>query len=333
MTAVSCVARGLAARADARRRPAASDARPLLADGRIARRAVLLALTACAPGWLPRVALATNSDSSSSVFAALQAEAASAFSSQDFATADAALTQLIKLDGANVNWLEGRAQVRCDAKRFNEALADFDAALAFVEQGSGAGARLLSGRALAHEGLYQWEAALQDYNAAMRSAQAAGLKPDPYVLNSRGNVLASLGRWADAREDYLASAAIFQSSAGYRRGASTTSRLDGAIYSAANAALMRAQLGDDVGAQADLSAVARRAPNSADARAAQAALLWALGRPGDAESAWESACLRAEGCARYKDLDYVARIRRWPPRMVAHLTAFLQLQNPPPPST
>jgi tetratricopeptide (TPR) repeat protein len=56
-------------------------------------------------------------------------------------------------------------------------------------------ARLLAGRALALEGLAEWEAALADYDRALLLARAAGRFPDPYVLNSRGNVLASLGRW------------------------------------------------------------------------------------------------------------------------------------------
>ena len=37
-------------------------------------------------------------------------------------------------------------------------------------------------------------------------------------------------------------------SKGFRSGASTTQRLDGAVYSASNAALALAQLGDDAGA-------------------------------------------------------------------------------------
>jgi tetratricopeptide (TPR) repeat protein len=296
-------------------------------------RRSILALTAAAAA-APALSLVTPrravaADDGTAALAALQAEAASAFAAQDFATAEACLSKLIALDSSprRAEWLEGRAQVRVDAKRFKEALEDFDAALsAVMDNDSGAGARLHAGRALAHEGMYQWEQALGDYNVALEAASKGGFKPDPYVLNSRGNVYASLARWDEARQDYLASAAIFQSSQGYRRGASTTSRLDGAIYAASNAALMRAQLGDDAGAEADLAAVARRAPNSADARAARAALLWALGKNGDAESAWESACARAEGCRAYRDLDYVGRIRRWPPRMVEHLRAFLELR-------
>lgn len=57
-------------------------------------------------------------------------------------------------------------------------------------------ARLLAGRALAWEGIYEWNSALQDYNDALARAAAVDKRPDPYVLNSRGNVRASLGDWA-----------------------------------------------------------------------------------------------------------------------------------------
>lgn len=57
-------------------------------------------------------------------------------------------------------------------------------------------ARLLAGRALAWEGIYEWTAALRDYNRALDMAAAVDKRPDPYVLNSRGNVRASLGDWA-----------------------------------------------------------------------------------------------------------------------------------------
>ena len=59
-------------------------------------------------------------------------------------------------------------------------------------------ARLLAGRALAWEGIDEWGRALGDYDRALQLATASGRKPDPYVVNSRGNVRASLGDWAGA---------------------------------------------------------------------------------------------------------------------------------------
>ena len=43
---------------------------------------------------------------------------------------------------------------------------------------------------------------------------------------------------------------------------------------------------------------------------------------------WDRACAMNVGCAKYKDLDYVSRIRRWPPSMVAKLKDFLELSAP-----
>jgi tetratricopeptide (TPR) repeat protein len=328
-----------AAASHAARAPAAAAALP--------RRAALLSLLAALS--LPArasasadadadaatsAASAAASASASDELPALQAEAASAFAAQDFARAEAALSRLVALEPLNPSWLEGRAQVRVDAKAFEPAVADYAAALALVgsaaEPDAGAAARLRAGRALAYEGLARWADALADYDAALAAAAASGFRPDPYVLNSRGNVLSSLARWAEARAAFQEAAAIFQASAGYRRGASTTQRLDGAIYAASNAALVLAQLGDEAGAAAELSAVARRAPNSADARAALAALRWAAGRRAEAEEAWDSACSRAAGCRAYRDDDYVTRIRRWPPVMAAHLRAFLSLADDTP---
>ena len=127
--------------------------------------------------------------------------------------AERALSALIAAEPQNVAWVEGRAQVRVDAKRFDAALQDFDAALALIgspSAGSAAEARLRSGRALALEGLSRWTEALDDYDVALASATTAGFLPDPYIVNSRGNVLASLGRWAEARDAYTLAAAIFQ---------------------------------------------------------------------------------------------------------------------------
>jgi len=46
------------------------------------------------------------------------------------------------------------------------------------------------------------------------------------------------------------------------------------VFAASNAAIMLAQLGDERGAVAEMQRIARRAPGSADMRAALAALYW-----------------------------------------------------------
>ena len=107
-----------------------------------------------------------------------------------------------------------------------------------------------------------------DYNRALELAITAGFRPDPYVLNSRGNVRGSLNDWKGAKEDYEGAFAAFQSASGFRNGNSTTQRLDGAIYARSNAALATAELGDTDSAIKELEGLVRRAPNSSDVRAA-----------------------------------------------------------------
>jgi tetratricopeptide (TPR) repeat protein len=135
--------------------------------------------------------------------------------------------------------------------------------------------------------------------------------------------------WATAREEYLVSSQLFQQAKGFRgRGGSTTQRLDGAIYSASNAALMLAQMGHEEAALKEFERVARRAPGSADTRAALAALYWRDGKVEQAEAAWQFACDNITvGCKKYQDVDWLQRVRRWPPAMVDYLQDFLQLKR------
>jgi tetratricopeptide (TPR) repeat protein len=277
-----------------------------------------------------------------------EAEAFAAYSERDFPRAEQALTRLLdaqqQQSGADrARLLEMRAAAYVDDKKFPAALADYDAALREAADNSGAAsasdagsnysaptarARLLAGRALAREGVSDWQGALNDYTAAERLAvDGGGARPDPYIRNSQGNCLASLGKWQEARQAYLEASEMFQRASGFRgRGGSTTARLDGAIFAASNAALALAQLGDVHAATKEVERVARRAPGSADMRAALAALYWSQGRRSDAEGAWEFACGSISvGCSRYKDRDWLLRIRRWPPAMVERMDQFLSM--------
>jgi tetratricopeptide (TPR) repeat protein len=223
--------------------------------------------------------------------------------------------------------LAQRAQALVDGKNFSDALGDFDAALKLLPPGDTLDrARLLSGKGLALEGISDWVAALDTYTAALAMAGAAGAAPDPYILNSRGNCHASLGEWRAAREDYLASARGFQTAR--RADATLQQRLDGAVFSTSNAALMLAQLGDEPGAIKEIQGIARKAPGSADMRVALAALYWSAGQETAAEAEWEFACNKITvGCSRYQDEDWLFRIRRWPPLMVEKMREFLALRS------
>jgi len=273
-----------------------------------------------------RPALATEAEDAFERVVGLQSKLMDAYGAQDFNAALETLRELRALEPSRLAWIEGEAQVSVDAKKFKEAIKSYGEALRATSD-EGDLARLYAGRALAREGLYLFEDALQDYDAALELCIRGGFAPDPYVLNSRGNVRGSLGDWAGAKEDYAESAALFQGAKGLRNGASTTQRLDAAIYSASNAALADVQLGNVDEALKKIEGLVRRAPNSADMRAAMAVLYFDIGRFEDAEDAWERACSREVGCAKYKDVDYVQRIRRWPPVMVTKLKAFLEVKK------
>jgi len=278
------------------------------------------------------LALALPATASEPATAALQREATEAYENADFPRAYRALSLLCDEDPDNRDrWLEGKAQVGVDLKKFSASIKDYTELLESAERAStnpdtGASARFHSGRALAYEGLSEFAEAMAEYEIVVRLAREGGFVPDPYVVNSLGNCKASLGDWRGAREEYLESSNLFQTSRGFRSGASTTQRLDGAVYASANAALAAAQLGDEEAAEREFRAVARRAPNSADMRAALAALLYSSGRIAEAEEQWEQACTRNVGCGRYRDLDYVRRVRRWPPVMVEKLETFLSVR-------
>jgi tetratricopeptide (TPR) repeat protein len=50
--------------------------------------------------------------------------------------------------------------------------------------------------------LAYWEKAVEDYTTALGLGKKATGFDEPYVLNSRGNAFASLGKWSEALQDY-----------------------------------------------------------------------------------------------------------------------------------
>ena len=248
--------------------------------------------------------------------------------------ADMYLTNIINIverSGADPTatcvWYERRGQVYVDRKRFNDALVDFAVAEKrapenYVSLG------LLANRGLAYEGLSQWQEAEREYSRALSVAENLGFSA-PYLLNSRGNVYGSLGQYAAAADDFDAASRVFQ----------TERNLAGAIYASSNGALARIEIGDEVRGERELRTVARRAAGSIDARAALAALYYSQGKVDEAEASWNFACesinsgilegsnVALDGCAQYRDVDWLSRIRRWPPSMVRRMDDFLNLRS------
>lgn len=264
----------------------------------------------------------------------LEEVARSAYAARNFDQAVKALDQLLLIHPESIQYLEMRADTFVDGKRFPEALMDYDRVLSLVSMDDASSlldrARILSGMALALEGLDRFDEAAEKYLEALKLANKAGAEEDPYILNSLGNCYSSLGKWRKARDFYLKSANGFQSArSDMGRAGGMQRRLDGSIFAFSNAALMAAQIGeDDKDVVKEMEYLARRAPGSADMRAALAVMYWSQEEYDKAETEWEFACNSIKvGCAKYEDIDWLSRVRRWPPVMVARMKDFLALRR------
>ena len=90
-------------------------------------------------------------------------------------------------------------------------------------------------------------------------------------------------------------------------------------------ALAAWQNGDLAWAESELRKLILRYPMFADARAALSGLLWRKGSSGEAESHWAAAAGLDQ---RYRQVDWLLEVRRWPPQPANDLMAFLALQHP-----
>ena len=259
-------------------------------------------------------------------FNTLERTAKQAYYQRDLPRAYEALTKIIAMEPDEAVWLERRAQVLVDLKRFRDAIDDYNKAEA-MEPANYRSLGMLSNRALAYEGISDWDSAIKDYSEAIKLSAMIGATP-PYVVNSRGNCYVSVGRYDLALEDFLTAADIMQQSR----------NLSGQIYASSNAALMKAELGDLDGAIRDMEKVSRRAAGSVDMRAALSALYYARGEQERAEETWNVACTMInsgqlveggpvlDGCELYRDTDWLLRIRRWPPSVVEKFRRFIELR-------
>jgi hypothetical protein len=83
--------------------------------------------------------------------------------------------------------------------------------------------------------------------------------------------------------------------------------------------------GQDAEAQKQMRLLVVRYPELVDIRAALAVLYWRAGDFVKAEGLWYEV---VNDDPRYRRIEWVRTIRRWPPRMVAELENFLQLKLP-----
>lgn len=215
----------------------------------------------------------------------------------DFPTAEGYWTQLIELLPDNpVGW-SNRGNSRVSQNKLEEAIADFNKA---VELAPDAPDPYLN-RGTAYEGLGEWDKAIADYNRVLE------IDPnDAMAYNNRGNAKAGQGKWEDAIADYKKSTELAPNFA----------------FARANYALALYQIGQTETAINTMRNIVRKYPQFPDVRAALTAALWKEGKQGEAESNWVAVVGLDR---RYKDLNWVKNIRRWPPVMVAALEKFLTL--------
>ena len=231
------------------------------------------------------------------MIAELRQKAFAASNTGQFAEAEEYWSLLLEYLPNEAALWSNRGNVRLSQNQPLAALADYDQAVALAPDQPDP----YLNRGAALERLERWDDAIADYSRVL------DINPDDAAAyNNRGNAKAGLGNWDAALEDYQQAVALDPKFA----------------FARVNAALANYQLGHVEDAIREFRNLTRRYPNFADARAALTAALWAHGQPGEAESNWV-AVIGLD--SRYKNLDWVAQVRRWPPAMVAALDRFLHL--------
>ena len=230
---------------------------------------------------------------------ALRQKAFAATNEGQFAEAEGYWTEILEVLPDNAAVLSNRGNSRVSQNKLELAIADYDAAIRLMPEAPDP----YLNRGAAWEGLQEWEKAIADYNHVLE------LDPqDPAAYNNRGNAEAGQGEWEKAIADYKQAADLAS---------------DFAIARANYAAALY-QVGDVDESIRQMRNLIRRYPQFADMRAAITAVLWVQGNRGEAESNW----FAAVGLdSRYKNLDWVTNVRRWPPALVEALGRFLALES------
>ena len=215
----------------------------------------------------------------------------------NFRQAETYWTQLIEEFPQNPAVWSNRGNVRVSQHKMEDAIADFDRSIDIAPQYPDA----YLNRGIAYEGQRNWDLALADYDRVLKISPQ-----DPVAYNNRGNAKAGQQKWQEALADYQKAVEIAPNFSLAR----------------ANAALVMYQIGDRLDAIRQLRNLVRKYPLFPDVRAALTAVLWVEGKQGEAESNWV-ATVGLDN--RYQNLDWVADVRRWPPKMVEALEQFLTL--------
>jgi tetratricopeptide (TPR) repeat protein len=226
-------------------------------------------------------------------------KAFAATSQSDFATAETYWTSILEIYPKNAAVWSNRGNARVSQHKLQGALADYNQSIALAPDQPDP----YLNRGAALEGLQQWDKAIADYNHVLE------LDPnDAAAYSNRGNAKSGAGNWQEALVDFQ----------------QATKLNPGFAMARANCALALYQLDRPEEAIRQFRTLVRKYPQFADMRAALAAALWTEGQRGEAESQW----VAVVGLdSRYRNLEWVETIRRWPPAMNSALAQFLALQT------
>ena len=157
-------------------------------------------------------------------------------------------------------------------------------------------------RGIAEEALGLWSQAERDYKFVISQDNK-----NFSAIYNLANVEGSISEWGKARD-------LFEKAALYN---------PGFAMARSSMALADFQLGNIDESEKELKKLIRRYPTFVDARAALTALNWSKGEFGQAESNWIAV---TELDPRYSDEEWLASVRRWPPKPIKDLMNFIDLK-------
>ncbi|MDJ1174624.1 tetratricopeptide repeat protein [Roseofilum capinflatum] len=194
-------------------------------------------------------------------------------------------------------------------------------------------AQAISMREFPHQVWDQESATPRLISAVDESRNLEDVAQEAFTAANQGDFATAEADWTQILEAYPESAAAW-SNRGITR--ASQGKFEGAIadyktcnelapnfaFALASQALATYELGETEQAIKMMRNLNRKYPQFADMRAALSAALWVEGKQGEAESNW----VAAVGLdSRYKDMDWVKNIRRWPPTITEALERFLSL--------
>ncbi|MFB2935741.1 tetratricopeptide repeat protein [Aerosakkonemataceae cyanobacterium BLCC-F154] len=216
----------------------------------------------------------------------------------DYEAAETYWNELVEMFPDNPALWSNLGNSKAGQNKLEEAIADYNKAMKLAPDAPDP----YLNRGLALEGLGKFEEAIADYNHLLEIAPN-----DALGYNNRGNAEAGLGEWDSAIADYRKAFELEPNFA----------------FARANYALALYETGQKEVAIRTMKNLIRKYPQFPDMRAALTAALWEKGQHGEAESNWVAVVGLDD---RYKDIEWVKTIRRWPSSLVAALEKFLKIE-------